>query len=57
MMKSYEFTYSTLAGGTIVIEAASEDEAINQFECMDIEELFEHKDLLRGIEIDNIEEI
>ena len=56
-MKNYEFTYSTLAGGTIVIEAASEDEAINQFECIDIEELFEHKDLLRGIEIDNIEEI
>jgi hypothetical protein len=56
-MKSYEITYSTAAGGTIVIEADTEDDAIDEFDAIDFDELFVYKDLLRGIEIDSIEEI
>lgn len=56
-MKTYEITYSTAAGGTIAIEAASEDDAIDEFDAMDFEALFEYKDLLKGVEIDDIEEI
>ena len=56
-MKSYEITYSTAAGGTIVIEADTEDDAIDEFDAIDFDELFVYKDLLKGVEIDDVKEV
>lgn len=56
-MKRYEILYSTAAGGTLEIEADSEDDAIDQFDAIDFEELFEYRDLCKGVEIDEIKEI
>lgn len=56
-MKHYEIRYSTAAGGSMLVEAKSEDDAIDQFDAIAFEDLFDLKDLYRGIEIDDIEEI
>jgi hypothetical protein len=53
-MQIYEITYSLSAGGIIQIEANSEQEAEMLFDGMELEELFETKDLYRGIEIEEI---
>jgi hypothetical protein len=56
-MKYYEISYSTVAGGMILIKADCEDDAIDQFDAMEFDELFEIEDLLKGIEIEDIEEV
>ena len=56
-MKRYEISYSTIAGGSLEIEADCEDDAINQFDALEFEELFRYKDLCKGVEIDEIKEI
>lgn len=56
-MKHYEIRYSTAAGGSMLIEAKSEDDAIDQFDGITFEDLFNLKDLYKGVEINDIEEI
>lgn len=53
-MQTYEITYSLCAGGIIEVEANSEEEAEKLFDEMTLEDLFEAKDLYRGIEIEEI---
>lgn len=53
-MQDYSITYSLCAGGVIQIKANSEEEAEKLFDEMTLEDLFETKDLYRGIEIDEI---
>lgn len=56
-MKHYEIRYSTAAGGSMLVEAKSEDDAIDQFDAITFEDLLDLKSLYRGIEIDEIKEI
>ncbi len=53
-MNTYSIYYSTLANGTIEINAGSKDEALEIFENITFDELFELKDLYRGIQVDEI---
>jgi hypothetical protein len=54
-MTTYTIFYSTAAGGSIDIQATSKQEAIDIFDSMEFDDLFELKDLYRGVEIDDIE--
>lgn len=56
-MHIYSISYSTLANDMTYIEAASEEEAIEIFEKMSLSDLFETKDLLRGIEVNEVEKL
>ena len=56
-MNIYEIIYSIQVGGNIDVEANSEDEAEVIFGNMELEDLCEIKDILRGIEIMEINKI
>ena len=56
-MKTYSISYSINACGGILINAPSESIAIEIFDSLDIDLLFQKKDLYRGIEIEEIGEI
>ena len=53
-MKIYEISYSLCAGGIIQIVADSQEKAEAIFDNMQLDKLFETKDLYKGIEIDEI---
>ncbi len=53
-MKIYEISYSLCAGGIIQIAADSQEKAEAIFDNMQLDKLFETKDLYKGIEIDEI---
>lgn len=53
-MEIYEILYSTSASGMIQIEASSAEEAERIFDEMDFEDLFEMRDLCKGIQIEEI---
>jgi hypothetical protein len=54
-MNTYSISYSTISTGVIEIDAASKNVAVEIFENMSFEELFEAKDILRGLEIEDIQ--
>ena len=53
-MEIYEILYSTSASGMIQIEAETKEDAERIFNNMNFEDLFEIRDLSRGIEIEEI---
>lgn len=56
-MNTYLITYSTISSGTIEIDAASKRNAIEIFACMEFQDIFEEHDILKGIEIEDIEKL
>jgi hypothetical protein len=56
-MSTYSISYSTISTGVIEIDAASKNVAVEIFENMSFEELFAIKDILRGIEIEDIQKL
>ena len=56
-MNTYLLTYSMVVSGSMFIFATSEEDAIEVFEGMDSDDLFEKRDSLIGIEVQEIEEI
>ena len=57
LVNTYEISYSTTAVGIVQIKSKNEDEAFEIFDLMALEVLFREKDLLRGIEIDEITQV
>jgi hypothetical protein len=56
-LNTYEIIYTTTAHGSTQIRARSQREAIEAFDKLASKVLFEEKDLLRGIEIEDINRV
>lgn len=54
-MKTYSVSYSSVLSGVIDIEATSEKNAIEIFSALDFDDLFEKRDVLKGVAIESVE--